>query len=50
MTNKYIQLVTFEKFKIRQCRSKARKNNDNWKRERQALRKVKQQLQEQAYA
>ena len=50
MTNKHIQLVAFEKFKIRQCRRNVRKNNDNWKRERQVLRKVKQQLQEQAYA
>jgi len=50
MTNKYIELAAFEKFKIRQCRRKVRKHNDNWKRERQALRKAKQQLQEQAYA
>ena len=44
------ETIMFEKISIKRGHKKPTKYNDEWKRDRKAMFKAKQQLQEQAYA
>lgn len=50
MNNKYDETIIFEKIRVKRGHKRPAKYNDDWKRGRKAMRKAKQQLQEQAYA
>jgi hypothetical protein len=50
MNNQYDETIIFEKINVKRGYKKPAKYNDDWKRGRKAMRKAKQQLQEQAYA
>ena len=50
MNKQYDETIIFQKIKVNRGYKKPAKYNDDWKRGRKAMRKAKQQLQEQAYA
>ena len=50
MNNQYNEIIIFEKINVKRGHKKPAKYTDDWKRGRKAMRKAKQQLQEQAYA
>lgn len=50
MHKQYDETIIFEKISVKRRHIKPAKYNDDWKRGRKAMRKAKQQLQEQAYA
>lgn len=50
MNKQYDETIIFQKIRVKRGHKKPAKYNDEWKRGRKAMRKAKQQLQEQAYA
>ena len=50
MTKQYDETIIFQKISVKRGHKKPAKYNDEWKRGRKAMRRAKQQLQEQAYA
>ena len=46
MNNQYNEIIIFEKINVKRGHKKPTKYNDEWKRDRKAMRKAKQHLQQ----